>query len=123
MSLASVSGKNTALAPDLTTNQALKWHGWWAEVRCFSITVQFLDGALTLAEYSHRASPTAKERWTSRIQDVPEADPDRMETLVARPLRPWKQDPTESIRFGLPHTFPEGDVPVTIESERSLAID
>ena len=36
-----------------------------------------------------------------------------MKTLVARSLRPWKQDPTESIRFGLPTTFPEGDVPVT----------
>ena len=76
-----------------------------------------------LAEHSRRAGPTAKAKRTSQILDVPEADPERMETLAARSLRPWKQDPTERIRFGLPTTFPEGDVPVTIEIELGLAID
>ena len=81
----------------------------------------FWMGPLVLAEHSHRAGPTAKAKRKSRILDFPEADPDRME-MRRSPVASLKERPESCIRFGLPTTFPEGDVPVTPKSVRSLAM-
>ena len=90
--LASASGIFAALASGKTTNQIVVDCSWLVGGgRHFSISVRFQDGALTLAEHSHRAGPTAQARRTSWILDVPEADPEWMEVLVACPLRlRWK---------------------------------